>query len=546
MYFSTAKPVIGEAFFDRRMEMEQLLTAIESLKAGVPRYYALLGLRKVGKSSLIAELKRRSMSIGNVVVVVVDCYESCVEADTFFEDMATKVIDEFLIVSGHANRTGLLSGAKQEEATLTMTVGRVQALGIRSLEKGLLALLEVRKGGSRAPNRRDHYRVIVDLPEALASEIGITCVLVFDEFQECTKLNALKSIQTTIGDVCKFFRAAWQRQEQVAYLISGSEITLLSKIIHAENAPFFEHFNPMLVGEFSVPDARAMFGDLLSRSGYTMSDDLTNRLIDLTNGHPFYLQVLGEELCKATGQAAITEDIYKSVVQQTLFENAGRLYLYFAGLYAKHIKSSTSLEKTLVAVANGHEKVSEVAREIGQQAGVASSFISRLVDMDLLVKTDASYRFRDPVFRLWVAGTKSHLRSVIGPYTLGDAVERTIADKLGKEGFSLVYQSRASRGAFDLLAVLNSFMVGLQVKKAKKFPFYLPKEEVVNMADWGKQLGWLPVLCVYVDDASLYFFKLDTLTKREKTYRVDARSGNERLLSLVMETKTKTDTERIL
>ena len=129
MYFSTAKPVIGEAFFDRRMEMEQLLAAIESLKAGVPRYYALLGLRKVGKSSLIAELKRRSMSIGNVVVVVVDCYESCVEADTFFEDMATKVIDEFLIVSTHAQGTHLDANGGSNTVTVQSTSGTTTVVG---------------------------------------------------------------------------------------------------------------------------------------------------------------------------------------------------------------------------------------------------------------------------------------------------------------------------------------------------------------------------------------------------------------------------------
>jgi len=539
MYFSTAKPVYGYAFHNRSEELELLLAMVESLKQGVPRYYALLGLRKVGKSSLIAELKRRIADIKDVVIAVIDCYESCVEANTFFEDLATKVIDEFLMTSGHATQTGLLSGAKHEEAALTMTVGRIQTLGISALNQGLLAFLEVRKNGS---SLRDQYRAIIDLPESLALETDTKLVVVFDEFQECTKLNSFKNIKTTIGDVFKFFRANWQRHTNVGYLISGSEITLLEKIIQMESSPFFQHFNSMQVREFSPSDAFEMFTQLLTKSGYAMSDELLRKLIELTNGHPFYLQVLGEELCKASPQKDIPEDIYKTVIQETLFESAGRLYLYFASQYAKHIKTSTSLEKTLISISRGHHKVSEIAKDLGQLTGLVSSFISRLVEMDILMKADEGppnsfakgYEFRDPVFKLWIAGTKSHLKSFISPYTLGDFVEKAIADKVSKEGFSLVYQSKASRGTFDLLAILNSFMVGLQVKKTTKFPFYLPKDEALNMKDWSKRLNWLPVLCVYIDERNIRFFPLSALSEKEKSFRADRDNGKERLLELVM------------
>ncbi|MFQ6040799.1 MAG: hypothetical protein ACE5PV_08080, partial [Candidatus Poribacteria bacterium] len=222
-----------------------------------------------------------------------------------------------------------------------------------------------------------------------------------------------------------------------------------------------------------------------------------------------------------------------------LFESAGRLYLYFASQYQKHIKTSTSLERTLVSISSGHHRASEIAKDLGQLPGLVSSFINRLVEMDILMKEDEGYRFRDPVFRLWIAGTKSHLKSVISPYILGDFVEKAIAEKLSKEGFSLVYQSKASRGTFDLLAILNSFMVGLQVKKTTKFPFYLSLDEALRMQDWGKRLNWLPVLCVYIDEENIRFFKLNALSKKEKSFRADKEKGKERLLELVIDTSKK-------
>jgi len=536
MYFSTAKPVVGESFHNRRIELEQLLGVAKSLEEGIPRYYALLGLRKVGKSSLLQEFKRRAAEMKDLVIAIVDCSESCIDANTFFEDLATELIDEFLIATGYASQTGLLSGAKQDDASLTMAAGRIQVLGVDSLNKGLLAMLEVRKSGEAL---RDQYRLIIDLPEMLAAETGKNFIVVFDEFQECAKLNAQKNVKITMGDVFHFFRARWQRHEKVAYLISGSEISLLQKMIQEESSSFFQHFNPMTVAEFSFADAREMFAALLEKSGYVMEEEMLSELIQLTNGHPFYLQVLGEELCKASPEREIKRNIYKIVLQQTLFESAGRLSLYFAGQYAKHIKTSTSLEKTLASISSGYVRVSEIARDLGQLTGHISSFIGRLVEMDILVKVDDTYQFRDPVFGLWIKGTKSHLKSVIGPYTLGDQVEKAIADKLAKEGFSLVYQSKASRGVFDLLAILNSFMIGLQVKKITKFPFYLSKDEFAKMRSWGERLNWLPILCVYIDDNYIRFFPLKALSDVGKSMRANKTDGTEHLLDLVVKQRKK-------
>ena len=531
MYFSTAKPVIGQGFYNRRLEVEQLFGVVASLKAGVPRYCAVLGLRKVGKSSLLQEFTRRTAEIADVVIAIVDCSESCVDANTFFEDVATAVIDEFLIKTGHAGETGLLNGVKGDDASLTMTAGRIQALSIDALNKGLSTMLEVRKNGE---SLRSQYRSIIDLPEMLASETGKNFIVVFDGFQECARLNPQRKVKTTIGNVFQFLRARWQGHERVAYLISGSEITLLEKMIQEESSPFFQHFNPMTVAEFSRPEAQEMFAALLEKSEYTMAEELLSELVQLTNGHPFYLQVLGEELCKASPETEIQRDTYKAVVQQTLFESAGRLSLYFAGQHTKHIKTSTSLEKTLVSISEGHHRVSEISKDLGQLTGQVSSFISRLVEMDILVKVNDTYQYRDPVFELWIAGTKSHLKSAIGPYTLGNQVEKAVANKLAKEGFSLVYQSKASRGVFDLLAILNSFMIGLQVKKATQFPFYLSKDEFAKMRAWGERLNWLPILCVYIGDNHLCFFPLEALSETDKSMRADESAGKERLLDLVV------------
>jgi Holliday junction resolvase len=257
------------------------------------------------------------------------------------------------------------------------------------------------------------------------------------------------------------------------------------------------------------------------------------KLVEVTAGHPGYLQVLGEELCARAPQRRITGPVFKEVLQETLFGNAGRLALYFSAHYVKVVKSSTSLARTLSEIAVGHHRVTEIARAIGHPVGVVGSWLSRLLAMDVVEKTPGGYAFQDPAFGLWIRGTKTPERATIATSILGDHVEKQVAAKLGAEGFNLVYQARASRGAFDLLAVLDRFMIGIQVKKTKTSFYYVSEKERERMLEWGKRLGWKPVLCLYLSDNEIGYMPAEELRPTKRGYKADLAKASASLLSLV-------------
>jgi len=382
-------------------------------------------------------------------------------------------------------------------------------------------------------NLRERLRAATDLPDTLAADTGVKFVVVLDEFQECAKLNEFKNVRQSIGDIFAFLRSRWQRHANVCYFVSGSEMRLLEKIIQRESSPFFQHFPILRLGSFRAEHATALCRQLFDASGRSLRPALLNKLVALTGGHPFYLQVLGEEVCVRSPRREIGTSVFKEVIQDTVFANAGRLSLYFEAQFEKYIKSSSSLAKTLSAIATGHHRATDIASELGQVTGVVGSWLARLLAMDLIRKTDQGYVFQDGLFELWVRGTRTHQRSAIGPSVLGDQVEKAVAAKVAAEGFSLVYQARASRGAFDLLALLNTFAVGLQVKKAKGRSYYLSKTERDRMLEWGKRLGWQPVLCLYVSDDEMAFLPVKALGATKRGYRADMAKGSESLLRLV-------------
>ena len=53
MFFESSKPVTGPEFFNRIEELRELLRSVEILRQGSTHYLAVLGWRKVGKTSLL-------------------------------------------------------------------------------------------------------------------------------------------------------------------------------------------------------------------------------------------------------------------------------------------------------------------------------------------------------------------------------------------------------------------------------------------------------------------------------------------------------------
>jgi Holliday junction resolvase len=234
--------------------------------------------------------------------------------------------------------------------------------------------------------------------------------------------------------------------------------------------------------------------------------------------HPFYLQVVGEELCAEEPTEEISPLTLKIVLQRTLFDNTGRLNLYFQRLLNDIVGKSSSLESILLVLTEDR-RIRDIARAIHVDSGTASNWLGRLLREDIVVKhEDGSYGIPDPAFKLWLQ-SRSDIQTVLPPLVLGSETEKLVARVLMAQGVRLVYHAQASRGPFDLLALMNGQAFGLQCKKAD-LPYYLPQEEHDSMQAWAEKLSWTPILALNIR-GEIRFYRLDTLRATEKHYRVD-------------------------
>jgi hypothetical protein len=72
---------------------------------------------------------------------------------------------------------------------------------------------------------------------------------------------------------------------------------------------------------------------------------------------------------------------------------------------------------------------------------------------------------------------------------IGDEAEQSVATSLARMGFDLVYQSKGSRGAFDLLATRGPLQLGVQVKRSA-LPLRFKSSDWARLVAEGQRLKW--------------------------------------------------------
>ena len=136
-----------------------------------------------------------------------------------------------------------------------------------------------------------------------------------------------------------------------------------------------------------------------------------------------------------------------------------------------------------------------MAEALHIRTGAVSTAVKTLLSHDVVSKLpDGRYHLADPTFALWLKH-QTDFRQAMPPLLVGTESEQAVARRLATEGFRGVYQSRASRGSFDLLAVRDTRVFGIQVKTAT-LPYSLRASERKRMVAESRLLGFRPVLAL--------------------------------------------------
>lgn len=470
--FSASTPTSTDGFFNRARELARLEDAIAKLQRGAPKWLCLVGPRKVGKTSLLREVERRARTSPKAPgFVVVDVFETLPVSLEVFRDLAVQAVE--VLLSRDAGR----SLAAEADVPASWRAALVQSLRFRSLPPALQTILGELP---TTPLEGSGLKAILNLPEQLADALGAHLVIAIDEFQELAALSGARGGP----DVMALLRSVWQRHLRTTYVVSGSARSTLLELATSQASPFFQHFEVMEVAAFDEAHAVELLVEASRDASRRISEALARRVFEVVGGSPFYLQVVGEALVEEAGSA---DARLRGALQRALFSDTGRLSLYFLNEYQRLVGRATTLAATLNALAQGPRTLTEVGKAIEGAPAAAAGYLQRLGDA-VVRNAEGKWALSDATFALWLQWRQPG-GSVLPMKLVGDEAELAVAQTLTHLGFELVYQSRGSRGAFDLLATRGARILAVQVKRSP-LPLRFTRIAWERMEADGERYGW--------------------------------------------------------
>jgi WD domain, G-beta repeat/AAA domain len=262
--YAELKPIHDPTWFYGRDELLKRLPAV--LAQG--QHVGIFGLRKVGKTSLINQLRQRFVSTPTVFI---DCQAFSARAEVFFEEILKKV------------RAELLSHG------LKGVLGIHPVSGPEGFRQQFLAFFELwEKTGQRG-----------------------SFLIILDEIDKLFPNQEVKNSEEILAEYVRFFRLlrglAQTRQCLVtlviAYRPDVNRRNLLTPAV-GEN-PMFQSFQEEYLGFLNSEDSEAMIREIGRWKQIKWDEDAARGAFEYCGGHPLITRLFASQACEEGRRKAI-------------------------------------------------------------------------------------------------------------------------------------------------------------------------------------------------------------------------------------------------
>ena len=278
--FAGAYPVFGKRFFGRDRILAQLRDAIASAKPA-----GIFGLRKVGKTSLLKECKRRATASGDIVVYV-DLLRAPTGADArWLYWRIAHLLHEQVAGRAELSIKWRLGGRYQDY--LDMPDDFPVAL---AFDSDLSALARATESAELAAPPRIAF-LLDEIEKILPTKRGDGGFAGFFEF---------------LG----YLRGFAQETQRLAIIVAGAnpEVTEASQFDGRDN-PVFNFFTEVYLQLLEPDEARTMIQTLGRGMGVRFTDTACARIFELTGGHPYFTR----EFCSFLTHKSVERPLHVTV-----------------------------------------------------------------------------------------------------------------------------------------------------------------------------------------------------------------------------------------
>ncbi|MBL7218317.1 MAG: ATP-binding protein [Desulfobacteraceae bacterium] len=369
--FIYGETVSGDNFCDRALEMEELVTDIKNSQNVI-----ILSPRRYGKTSLIKQVLRKVEAQG-ILTFYVDLYPAINKG-------------KFIEIYAGAISAGIPGGVRQVVKRIKEYLPRIIPKVVMD-DQSFHLEFEFDQTGSISPNIDDLLCAV----DKEADRQNKSAVVVFDEFQEIANFDD--------DEIERKMRSVFQNHRNVSYIFMGSKTHLMRDIFNNPNRPFYKSGKHFPLGRIDREELSLFAKRKFSEQDIVVGNSELNRVLDSTECHPYYFQMLCNvlwELCMDS--RVITEaDIDKAL--DILISRESSVYIA--------MWEELTLKQKNLMVALAKEESPEVFSKKFLETyglGLSSSIqkaLKKLLKKELIQQENGSYRVYDLFFKKWIRRT---------------------------------------------------------------------------------------------------------------------------------------------
>lgn len=262
-----ARLATGNRFCNRVKEQAELKRNIE-----IGRHTVLVSPRRYGKSSLVHKV------VGDI-------------------RLPAAYIDFFMAHDDRAITLRLLNGIADVISQIMPVTQKTLAILEKYFTRLRVSLSVKGFTFSLSYNERE-LDAVSQIYEALKSLVKLAeeenkkVILFIDEFQDITNAENAKSIQGALRSIAQEF-------QQIIFIFSGSSRRLLLEIFDDSKKPFYMLCDKIELDRMISADYRPYVQKAAEEKWKSaISDAAFKKMMSLTELHPFYVNMLGNQLCK--------------------------------------------------------------------------------------------------------------------------------------------------------------------------------------------------------------------------------------------------------
>jgi len=364
--------------------MMEMLSSLED--GGIRMGYALVGPRRIGKTSILKEVIRRLHDKKNIVPVYFSIWDL---VENTLPEFCTKVT--FSIIESFKPYLSLkLKIKKLLKVPALKFFDVLHSLDIKMslFDEIEIALKMGRKGEIDADALIEKLFLF---GEKMAGESGVRLILMFDEFPSIMDIKN----KTRLGEgIVRKIRTIYEDLENTIFCISGSIRRTMEIAAFSPSSAFYRQFIVKNIEPFDIESTREIVEKNL---GTTITENAASKFYEFTGGIPFYLQFLGRELVRSA-PGRVEMRVVKEIFEEFIFQEGDILF-------SEQIKSFSDKEKMILSrmACYDFKTPAEIQKSIYQSSNVISRYIEYFLLKGILERErKGTYRFIDPVFKEWL------------------------------------------------------------------------------------------------------------------------------------------------